>query len=97
MTAATGIARQPRLRVRTAAVAMTATFLVGVIAGLVVPQVRLPSGAVSTGAVSASNVERAQAYQEYRRGERDLLAAEKVVEEAWQAYRAGERGDPTTP
>jgi hypothetical protein len=97
MTAATGISRQPGLRVRTAAVAMTATFAVGVFAGLFVPQVRLPSGAASAGAVGASDVARAQAYQEYRRGERDLFATERVAQQAWQAYRAGERGDPTAP
>ena len=38
-----------------------------------------------------------QAYQEYRRGERDLFAADRAAEQAWVAYRAGERGDPTAP
>ena len=39
----------------------------------------------------------AEAYQDYRRGERDLFATERVAEQSWQAYRAGERGDPTAP
>jgi len=97
MTAATGMTRQPGLRVRTAAVAMTATFAVGVFVGLVVPQVRLPSGAAPARAAGASDAARVQAYQEYRRGERDLFATERVAEQAWQTYRAGERGDPTAP
>ena len=101
MTAATGITRQPGLRVRTAAVAMTATFVVGVFAGLVVPQVRLPSGAAPASAAAlsdaASDVATVQAYQDYRRGERDLFATERAAEQAWQTYRAGERGDPTAP
>jgi hypothetical protein len=97
MTAATGMTRQPGLRVRTAAVAMTATFAVGVFAGLVVPQVRLPSGAAPARAAGVSDAASVQAYQEYRRGERDLFATERASEQAWQAYRAGERGDPTAP
>ena len=97
MTAATGITSQPGLRVRTAAVAMTATFAVGVFAGLVVPQVRLPAGAAPAGTVRVSDAAREQAYQDYRRGERDLFATERASEEAWQTYRAGERGDPTAP
>ncbi len=97
MTAATGISGQPGLRARTAAFAMAATFAAGVIAGMVVPQVRLPAGAAPAGTVGVSDAARVQAYQDYRRGERDLFATERASEQAWQTYRAGERGDPTAP
>jgi hypothetical protein len=97
MTAATGNIRQPGLRIRTAAFAMTATFAVGLLAGLVVPQVRLPSGTAPASAAGASDAARVQAYQEYRRGERDLFATERAAEGAWLVYRAGERGDRANP
>jgi len=97
MTAATGNIGQPGLRTRTAAFAMTATFAVGLFAGLVVPQVRMPTGTTPASAAGASDAARVQAYQEYRRGERDLLATERAAKGAWLVYRAGERGDPAAP
>lgn len=99
MTAATGITMRPGLRVRTAAVAMTATFAVGLLAGLSVPWIHLPSAATQPTVVGATAATVAsEAYQEYRHGERDsLLANGPAAEKAWLTYRAGERGDPPTP
>jgi len=81
---------------------MAATFTVGLLAGLVVPQVRLPSGGPASAvdaadAAGAADAAAAQAYQEYRRGERDLFATERAADGAWLVYRAGERGDPAAP
>lgn len=99
MTAAPGITMQPGLRVRTAVVAMTATFAVGLLAGLSVPWISLPSGGTQPTVVGATAVNvPSQAYQEYRHGERDsLLATGPAAEKAWLTYRAGERGGPPTP
>jgi hypothetical protein len=99
MATATGITMQPGLRVRTAAVAMTATFAVGLLAGLSVPWISLPSGGTQPTVVGdPALTAESQAYQEYRRGERDsLLATGPAAEKAWLTYRAGERGDPPTP
>ena len=49
MTAAAGITRQSGLRVRTAALAMIAAFAVGLLAGMVVPEVRLEFGSGACG------------------------------------------------
>jgi hypothetical protein len=99
MTATTRIIHQPGLRFRTAAVAMTATFAVGLLAGLTVPRVGPSSGPAAATAIGAPALTvESQAYQEYRRGERDnLLATGPATEKAWLSYRAGERGDPPTP
>jgi hypothetical protein len=99
MVATTGIIQQPRLRARTAAVAMTATFAVGLLAGLSAPRIGLPSGGTQATVVGAAAVDMAsQAYQDYRRGERDfLVATEPATVKAWLTYRAGERGDPAAP
>jgi hypothetical protein len=78
---------------------MTATFAVGLLAGLTVPRVGPSSGPADATAIGALTLTVAsQAYQEYRRGERDsLLATGPAAEKAWLTYRAGERGDPPTP
>jgi hypothetical protein len=97
MTSAAGITRQSGLRVRTAALAMTAAFAVGLLAGMVVPEVRLDSRVAPAGAVGAADAVTSASYQEFRRGERDLFVTERAAARAWQVYRAGERGDPTAP
>jgi hypothetical protein len=90
------------LRARSTALALVATFTIGVLTGLFAPKIALPlAGArpeIAAG-IPVAAVDSA-AYQSYRSGERaDLIAAGSASQpetlRAWRDYRAGERADLT--
>jgi hypothetical protein len=92
MTAGQRVIAQPSLRGRTAAVALAVTFAIGLLAGLAVPRVHLPT-LTSAATFPASQVDD-PGWQLYRAGERaDTLPTSQFDDRAWQLYRAGERGD----
>jgi hypothetical protein len=92
------------IRARTAAFAMTATFVVGIVvgaaaSGFVLPTVGAQAGAALNPAWSAT--EATQAWLDYRAGERAALGTDMGTSEletpAWLDYRAGERADLSAP
>ena len=93
-----GAIRPPGMQARTAVVLMCATFVIGLLAGLVVPRLSAPAseqGAISVTPQAAGQAYLdSQAYQAYRAGERTALSVTaQAAGQAYQAYRAGERGD----
>jgi hypothetical protein len=90
------------IRGRTAALALSATFVVGMAVGMAVSGVALPNVGSGGGAALNpvwSSTEAMQAWLDYRAGERAALGvgggSSGLVTQAWLDYRAGERADLT--
>ena len=92
MTATQSTLARPALRGRTTSMALVVVFAVGLLTGLVVPRLQLPTLASGAGTTAAE--QNWQAYRDYRSGEQILPTvsfSQAEIEKAWMDFRAGER------